>query len=64
MLDTVYHKTLNKEYHYAKNAIKRANNLFDIESTDLKKRTNYKIEGNILLLGNSFPFSSTSSKLI
>ena len=54
---------LNKEYHYAKNAIKRANNLFDIESTDLKKRTNYKIEGNILIKNLSYSYNDYNKVL-
>ena len=38
---------LNKEYFYAINSLKRANNLMDIESVNLDMKTNFDIKGNI-----------------
>ena len=48
---------LSKEYFYANNAIKRVNNLFEIDSEDLVKRTNFKINGDILLKNLNFSYN-------
>lgn len=53
---------LSKEYYYAVNAIKRVNNLLDIESIDLSTRTNHIIKGNIKL--NNLTFSYNGEKNI
>ena len=46
----------NKEYYYAKNAIKRANHLFEIESENLTKTTNYILKGNISINHLTFKY--------
>ena len=38
---------LSKEYYYAMNALKRVNNLLDIETENLSTTTNYSIQGKI-----------------
>ena len=48
---------LSKEYFYAKNAIKRINNLFEIDSENLVKRTNFSINGNIILKNLIFSYN-------
>lgn len=48
---------LNKEYFYALNSLKRANNLFDIDSVDLVKRTNFNIQGNIKFNNLSYSYN-------
>ena len=54
---------LNKEYYYALNALKRANNLFDIESTDLITKTNYAIKGNIKINNLSYSYNDYTNVL-
>ncbi|MEE3342930.1 MAG: peptidase domain-containing ABC transporter [Bacilli bacterium] len=53
---------LNKEYIYAVNSLKRANNLLDIESIDLSSNTKYEIKGNIQL--NNINYSYNNYNLI
>ena len=53
---------LSKEYYYASNAIKRVNNLLDVESVNLSTRTSYNIDGNIKL--NKLTFSYNGEKVI
>lgn len=48
---------LSKEYYYAANTINRVNNLFDIEEENLNYKTNYKVEGNILLKNLNFSYN-------
>ena len=48
---------LNKEYFYALNSLKRANNLFDIGSTDLTTKTKFNITGNINLKNLSYSYN-------
>ena len=48
---------LNKEYFYALNSLKRANNLFDIGSTDLTTKTKFNIIGNIRLKSLSYSYN-------
>ena len=48
---------LNKEYLYAINSIKRVNNLFEIDEEDFINRTNFIIEGNILLKNLKFSYN-------
>ena len=48
---------LNTEYYYALNSLKRANNLFDIESTDLISKTEYNIQGNIKFNNLSYSYN-------
>lgn len=48
---------LNKEYFYAANSLKRANNLFDIDSTDLVSKTNFNISGNIKINNLSYSYN-------
>ena len=45
---------LNKEYFYAANSIRRANHLFEIESENLNKTTNFVLKGNIFIHHLSF----------
>lgn len=54
---------LNKEYFYALNSLKRANNLFDIESTDLVTKTNYNILGNIRINNLSYSYNGYNNIL-
>lgn len=54
---------LSKEYYYANNAIKRVNNLLDIESVDLSTRTNHVIEGNIKLDKLTFSYNGEKNIL-
>lgn len=53
---------LSKEYYYAANAIKRVNNLLDVEPDNLSTRTSYSIDGNIKL--NKLTFSYNGVKFI
>ncbi len=48
---------LNTEYYYALNSLKRANNLFDIESADLVSKTDYNIQGNIKIKNLSYSYN-------
>ena len=48
---------LSKEYYYAANTINRVNNLFNIEEENLNYKTNYKVEGNILLKNLNFSYN-------
>lgn len=54
---------LNKEYFYALNSLKRANNLFDIESTDLVTKTNYDILGNINIKNLTYSYNDYTDTL-
>ena len=54
---------LNKEYFYALNSLKRANNLFDIESTDLVTKTNYDILGNINIKNLTYSYNEYTDTL-
>lgn len=53
---------LNKDYFYAVNSLKRANNLLDVESVDLISKTNFNILGNIKL--NNLDFSYNDYKYV
>ena len=48
---------LNKEYFYALNSLKRANNLLDIESVNLNKKTDFKIKGNIKIKNLEYTYN-------
>lgn len=54
---------LNKEYFYSRNAIKRANNLFEIESEDLTTRNNLTLTGNIRIKNLDFSFNKRANIL-
>ena len=54
---------LNKEYYYATNSIKRANNMLEIESENLEKKSNYSLKGNILLNNLNFSYKTDSLTL-
>ena len=47
---------LNKEYFYAFNALKRANHLYEIDSDNLEKKSNFKLSGNIFLKNLNFDY--------
>ena len=49
---------LNKEYFYAINSLKRANNLLDIESVDIENDTNYKLTGKITINNLSYSYNN------
>ena len=49
---------LNKEYFYSQNSLKRANNLLDIKSVDLKPTTNYFLNGNITIKNLNYSYNS------
>jgi len=51
---------LNKEYYYAKNALKRANNLFEVEEENLEKEIVRKINDNITIKNLSFNYNQKS----
>ena len=53
---------LSKEYYYAINAIKRVNNLLDIDTENLSTKTNFSIDGSIKL--NNLTFSYNEEKNI
>lgn len=53
---------LSKEYYYAINAIKRVNNLLDMDLENLSTKTNYSIIGNIKF--NQLTFSYNGEKNI
>lgn len=53
---------LSKEYYFALNSLKRANNLLDIESVNLDEKTKFVINGNILF--NNLVFSYNDYKLV
>jgi len=48
---------LNKDYHYALNSLKRANNLMEIEVEDLTKKSNLEVTGNIDIKNLSFSYN-------
>ena len=54
---------LNKEYYYAINSLRRANNLLDIEETDIKTKTNYIIKGNIKIKNLSYSYNNYNNIL-
>ncbi len=49
---------LNKEYFYAINSLKRANNLLDIESVDIEDDTKYKLTGKITINNLSYSYNN------
>jgi len=53
---------LSKEYFYAKNALDRVNNLFEIGNENLGDRTNFSVNGDIWL--NNLHFSYNGEKNI
>jgi ATP-binding cassette subfamily B protein len=48
---------LNKEYFYAINSLKRANNLFEIKEDNLVSKSNFNISGNIKIKGLSYSYN-------
>ena len=54
---------LNKEYFYAINSLRRANNLLEIESIDLNKATNFEIMGKIRIDKLSYSYNDFSDVL-
>lgn len=54
---------LNKEYFYALNSLKRANNLFDVGSTDLVLKTNFNIRGHISFNNLSYSYNDYTNIL-
>ena len=54
---------LNKEYFYAVNSLKRANNLFDIKETNLVSESNIKIKGNIKLKNLTYSYNNYENVL-
>lgn len=47
---------LNKNYYYAINALKRANNIFEVETENLTKEDKISINGNIVIKNLSFNY--------
>lgn len=47
---------LNKNYYYAINALKRANNIFEVETENLTKEDKISINGNIVIKNLSFSY--------
>lgn len=47
---------LNKEYYYATNALKRANNMFEVETENLEKESTLDIVGSIKIKNLSFGY--------
>lgn len=54
---------LTKESYYAINAIKRVNNLFDIEEEKLEYKTNLEIEGKIKISNLIFSYNNCNNVL-
>ena len=54
---------LSHEYYYAKNAIKRVNNLFNIDDENFELKTNLQLEGNIAIKNLSFSYNSINTIL-
>lgn len=49
---------LSKEYFYAINSLKRANNLLEIKSDDLNTKTTFTLNGNINIKNLSFSYNN------
>ena len=54
---------LNKEYYYAINTLKRANNLLNIKSINLLKNSNFSLKGNINIKKLSFSYNDYTNVL-
>ena len=51
---------LFKDYYYVKNSTKRANYLFEVESENLEKKTNFVLKGNIKINNLSFGYRDST----
>lgn len=51
---------LFKDYYYVKNSTKRANYLFEVESENLEKKTNFVLKGNIKINNLSFGYRDSA----
>ena len=51
---------LNKEYYYAKNALKRANQMFEVETENLDSERKLNLNGNIKIKNLSFSYHQTA----
>ena len=51
---------LFKDYYYVKNSTKRANYLFEVESENLEKKTNFVLKGNIKINNLSYGYRDST----
>lgn len=54
---------LSREYYYASNALKRVNNLLDIEEENISTKTNYSLSGDIKLNNLTFSYNNETNIL-